>query len=111
MSDLTWVLLDLYPVTPGHMLIVPRRHIAGWSDATAAEKAALVEEVDRAKKLASSRDDTIDGFNIGWNDGTAAGQTVMHLHLHVIPRRSGDVGDPRGGVRWVVPATAAYWDR
>ena len=100
---------DLYPVSSGHLLIVPRRHVARWSDATPEEKAALLAEVERARTLAIARDPTVDGFNIGWNDGVAAGQTVMHLHVHVIPRRPGDVKDPRGGIRWVIPAKARYW--
>ncbi len=108
--DLAWVLDDRYPVTPGHLLVVPRRHCAGWSDATVDERAALLAGVDAARALALARDPTIAGFNVGWNDGPAAGQTVMHLHVHVIPRRAGDVADPRGGVRWAIPATARYWD-
>lgn len=103
------VLRDLYPVTPGHLLVIPRRHVACWDDATADERAALMTGVETARSLGRTEDSTIEGFNIGWNDGPAAGQTVMHLHLHVIPRRSGDVDDPRGGVRWVIPAKARYW--
>lgn len=104
------ILRDRYPVTPGHLLVVPRRHCAGWDDATADEQAALWAGVARARELARAADSTIAGYNVGWNDGPAAGQTVMHLHVHVIPRRAGDVADPRGGVRWVVPARARYWD-
>ena len=73
------------------------------------ERSSLLEDTDRARALALSRDTTIDGFNIGWNDGPAAGQTVMHLHIHVIPRRTGDVEDPRGGIRWIIPDRARYW--
>jgi diadenosine tetraphosphate (Ap4A) HIT family hydrolase len=108
-SELTWVLLDLYPVTPGHLLVVPRRHVERWSDATLEERTALLAEVDRACAFAVSHDPTIEGFNVGWNDGPVAGQTVMHLHIHVIPRRPGDVDDPRGGIRWVIPLRAKYW--
>lgn len=108
-GQLVRVLWDLHPVTPGHMLIVPRRHVARWSEASADEHAALLGELEHARQLALARDAAVDGFNIGWNDGTSAGQTVMHLHLHVIPRRTGDVEDPRGGVRWVMPDRAAYW--
>jgi diadenosine tetraphosphate (Ap4A) HIT family hydrolase len=104
------VISDLYPVTQGHLLIVPRRHLPRWGDATAAEQAALLDTIEAARHLASSEDPAIDGFNIGWNDGVAAGQTVMHLHVHVIPRRLGDVEDPRGGIRWVIPARAPYWN-
>jgi len=108
-GPLVRVLRDLYPVTSGHLLIVPHRHVARWSDATPAEQAALLDHVEVARALATVLDPSIDGFNIGWNDGVAAGQTVMHLHVHVIPRRSGDVEDPRGGIRWVIPAKARYW--
>ena len=108
-NSTTVVLLDLYPVTPGHLLVVPRRHFARWSEATVEERSSLLEDTDRARALALSRDTTIDGFNIGWNDGPAAGQTVMHLHIHVIPRRTGDVEDPRGGIRWIIPDRARYW--
>lgn len=99
---------DGYPVTPGHTLVVPRRHVAGLFELPGPEQAAvwaLVARV-RASLLAEL---ACDGFTVGLNDGPAAGQTVPHAHVHVIPRRHGDVPDPRGGVRWVVPATAAYW--
>src|SRR5262249_20343186 len=85
------------PVSPGHTLVVPRRHVAGYFECTPAEKAELwrlVEEV-RARLLEAYRP---DGFNVGLNDGAAAGQTVHHAHIHVIPRYAGDVVDPRGGV-------------
>ena len=108
-GELTRVLFDLYPVTDGHLLVVPRRHIARWSEATVEERAALLEHSDLARELAILRDLTVEGFNIGWNDGPVAGQTVMHLHIHVIPRRRGDVDDPRGGIRWILPARAKYW--
>jgi len=108
-GPLVRVLWDLYPVSPGHQLVVPRRHVARWSEATPAEQAALFAHIQVARELASSRDPAIDGFNVGWNDGPSAGQTVMHLHVHVIPRRTGDVADPRGGIRWVIPARARYW--
>jgi diadenosine tetraphosphate (Ap4A) HIT family hydrolase len=108
-SALTRVLRDLYPVTAGHLLVTPKRHVSRWSDAAPEEKAALLADVERATSLLAIEDETVAGFNIGWNDGEVAGQTVMHLHVHVIPRRRGDTDDPRGGVRWVMPRTAAYW--
>jgi len=102
------VLLDGFPVSEGHTLIVPRRHVASLFDLEAEEIEAiwhLVSEVrrDLAERLSP------DGFNVGLNDGEAAGQTVMHAHVHVIPRFAGDVPDPRGGVRYVVPDRARYW--
>jgi len=99
---------DAFPVAEGHTLVVPKRHVAGLFDLPEEEQAAvwrLVAQV-RASLLADLRP---DGFTVGVNDGPAAGQTVMHAHVHVIPRRHGDVADPRGGVRWVVPDKAAYW--
>jgi len=105
------VLRDLYPVSDGHLLVIPRRHVASWDDASPEERAAVMMAVDDARALARTRDTSIDGFNIGWNDGEVAGQTVMHLHLHVIPRRRGDVADARGGIRWIFPARARYWTK
>lgn len=100
---------DRFPVSPGHTLIIPRRHASGLSDLTPDELSALFELVPMIQKMIS-REFNPDGFNIGINDGRAAGQTVMHLHLHVIPRHDGDVDDPRGGVRWVLPDQAVYWE-
>jgi diadenosine tetraphosphate (Ap4A) HIT family hydrolase len=100
--------LDGFPVTQGHTLVIPRRHVASLFELPDEEQAAvwkLVAQV-RALLVAELRP---DGFNVGLNDGTSAGQTVMHAHIHVIPRRHGDVADPRGGVRWIIPNKAAYW--
>ena len=103
------ILWDSFPVSPGHALVVPLRHVAAWADLSAAEKQALVEGIDQAR-AAIARGHAPDGYNLGINDGTAAGQTVMHLHLHVIPRYRGDCADPRGGVRWSVPDKARFWE-
>jgi diadenosine tetraphosphate (Ap4A) HIT family hydrolase len=107
-SELALAILDGFPLAEGHTLVVPRRHVAGLFDLTDAERAAVWALVARVRELLAT-EMTPDGFNIGLNDGPAAGQTVMHAHVHVIPRRTGDVPDPRGGVRWVLPARAAYW--
>ena len=106
--DLAIACWDAFPVSPGHALIVPRRHVASWTEATPDEKAAILSAIDVARVHIDERHRP-DGYNIGFNDGIAAGQTVMHLHVHVIPRYAGDVPDPRGGVRWVLGAKAAYW--
>jgi diadenosine tetraphosphate (Ap4A) HIT family hydrolase len=99
---------DLFPVAEGHVLVVPKRHVASVFDLPDEELAALWSLVALARaKLASELKP--DGFNVGVNDGPAAGQTVLHAHVHVIPRRTGDVADPRGGVRWIMPAKARYW--
>jgi diadenosine tetraphosphate (Ap4A) HIT family hydrolase len=95
---------DRYPVTDGHHLVVPRRHVTTLLECSDAELHAVWQLV---RKLTDTL--TADGFTIGHNAGVAAGQTIGHAHLHVIPRRTGDVPDPRGGVRWVLPAAAPYW--
>ncbi len=101
---------DGYPVSPGHSLVIPRRHIGSFFEATAEERTAMLALVDEAK-AAAEVEFSPDGFNIGINDGPAAGQTVPHLHIHLIPRYAGDLQDPRGGVRWVIPTKADYWSQ
>lgn len=106
-SALAFALWDAYPVSPGHVLVVPRRHVASWFDATDEERVALLDLLDEVKAaLDAAR--RPDGYNLGVNLGAAAGQTIPHLHLHVIPRYSGDVEDPTGGVRGVIPGRANY---
>lgn len=107
-TALTASLWDAFPVSPGHALIVPRRHVASWADATFEEKRDLLDAIDAVRHVIDGRHHP-NGYNVGFNDGRAAGQTVMHLHVHVIPRYEGDAADPRGGVRWVLPARARYW--
>lgn len=109
-NDHAIALYDGYPVTPGHALIIPRRHIASLFEATVEEQAALLELLTEMRKLLLG-EHMPDGFNIGINDGIAAGQTVMHMHIHLIPRYAGDTADPRGGVRWIMPEKAPYWKR
>jgi len=101
-------LRDGFPVSDGHALVVPKRHVASIFSLTEAEWEDLWSLV-RWVRQESAEVDHPDGFNIGVNDGTAAGQTVPHAHVHIIPRRQGDVEDPRGGVRGVIPARARYW--
>jgi superfamily II DNA or RNA helicase/diadenosine tetraphosphate (Ap4A) HIT family hydrolase/HKD family nuclease len=100
-------LWDGFPVSIGHALVVPTRHVSTWFDATREEQATLLEGIEIAKRAIESRFSP-DGYNIGINAGLAAGQTVPHLHVHVIPRYTGDVPDPRGGVRYVIPDKANY---
>jgi superfamily II DNA or RNA helicase/diadenosine tetraphosphate (Ap4A) HIT family hydrolase/HKD family nuclease len=100
-------LWDRFPVTPGHALLIPIRHVATWFEASIEERMALMHAVDAAR-LAIESNFGADGYNIGINNGEAAGQTVMHLHVHVIPRRRGDILDPRGGVRHVIPEKGNY---
>ena len=107
-GELILGLWDAYPVNPGHALLVTKRHVASWFDATDDERSELLAAVEIARRAIEGRGEQPDGFNIGVNVGEAAGQTVGHLHLHVIPRREGDVADPRGGVRHVIPGRANY---
>ncbi len=92
----------------GHTLVIPRRHIGSFFETTAAERASLLQLIDQAKAIIDAGFHP-DAVNIGINDGRAAGQTVPHLHIHLIPRYAGDSPDPRGGVRWVLPGKAKYW--
>jgi diadenosine tetraphosphate (Ap4A) HIT family hydrolase len=106
-NALAVAILDAYPVNPGHALVIPRRHVSSWFDASRDERIAmliLVDEVRRCQEAASPP----AGYNIGLNVGEAAGQTVGHVHVHVIPRYTGDVDDPSGGVRFVIPARGNY---
>jgi diadenosine tetraphosphate (Ap4A) HIT family hydrolase len=107
-DELVFAVRDGFPISPGHTLIIPRRHIASFFDATSAERTSLLELLDVARNQLV-KEFAPAGFNIGINDGPAAGQTVPHLHIHLIPRFAGDVADPRGGVRWVIPTFADYW--
>ena len=106
-SDLVLGLWDAFPVSPGHALLVPKRHVADWFSATHEERRALTDATEAARQAVVAVH-APQGFNIGINIGTASGQTVPHLHVHVIPRYTGDVADPRGGVRHVVPKLANY---
>ena len=106
-NSFAFAIQDRYPVAPGHALVVPRRMIATWWDATQDERSGLLALVDDVRSLLDDRHSP-DGYNIGINVGAAAGQTVDHLHIHVIPRYAGDVPDPRGGVRHVIPGRGNY---
>jgi diadenosine tetraphosphate (Ap4A) HIT family hydrolase len=101
--------LDGFPVAEGHTLVIPRRHVASLYELAAAEQNAVWELVGQVREHLVTQL-APDGFNVGLNDGVAAGQTIMHAHVHIIPRWKGDVPDPRGGIRWMLPAKAAYWN-
>ncbi len=107
-NELAFAIRDGYPVSVGHTLVIPRRELASWFDASPAEREAIFALVDQVKAALDGSDPKPDGYNIGINCGEAAGQTVMHLHVHVIPRYRGDVPDPTGGVRGVIPGKANY---
>jgi diadenosine tetraphosphate (Ap4A) HIT family hydrolase len=101
---------DGFPISPGHALIIPKHHIGSFFELTEEEQRAMLDLLSQIRQLLLT-EHSPDGFNIGINDGAAAGQTVMHLHIHLIPRYAGDQPDPRGGVRWIFPDKAAYWDK
>jgi len=107
-SDYTLTIRDGFPVSEGHTLIIPKRHVQSFFELQAIERAAVLQAMDEAKE-ALDKEFSPDGYNIGINDGEAAGQTVMHLHVHLIPRYKGDTEDPRGGIRWIFPEKAKYW--
>lgn len=103
--------LDRYPVSRGHHLLVTRRHVASFLDLTAEEWQAIHCLARTLAQRMQQDDLAIQGFNLGINDGPAAGQTIFHVHVHLIPRRTGDVRRPRGGVRGVIPGKQDYPDR
>jgi diadenosine tetraphosphate (Ap4A) HIT family hydrolase len=106
-NDLAFAHYDTYPVSAGHCLIITRRHIAGYFQATEEEKAAIWQLVDEVKPIID-REFGPDGYNVGVNVGEAAGQSIPHLHIHLIPRYAGDVENPQGGVRGVIPHRQKY---
>jgi diadenosine tetraphosphate (Ap4A) HIT family hydrolase len=118
-NKLALAVLDAYPVSPGHTLIMPKRHFESLFEATEEERAALFDLLAEVRRRLlhppqppfgkEGRACVPDGFNIGINDGAVAGQTVFHLHIHLIPRYAGDCPDPRGGVRKLFPDRAPYW--
>ena len=106
-SALSLSFFDGFPVSPGHALIIPRRHVASFFDLTQDERQDMFNMVDDVKRILDDRFHP-DGYNIGVNIGEAAGQSIFHVHLHLIPRYSGDIPNPRGGVRGVIPHKQSY---
>lgn len=107
-NTLAYVIRDGYPVTDGHTLIVPKRHVRDYFGLFSAEVMAINDLIGQQRAALMETDPTIQGFNIGMNSGEAAGQTQFHCHVHLIPRRQGDVENPRGGVRHVIPGKGNY---
>lgn len=99
---------DKFPVTPGHVLIVPRRHTQDYFTMTREEHRDAYELLTKLRSDTLKSDPTVVGFNVGANCGEAAGQTIAHAHIHLIPRRFGDTPAPKGGVRGVIPENMAY---
>ena len=108
-NTLAFAIYDSFPVSPGHVLVITRRVVPTFFECTLAEQTSLMELVNSAKTLLdASLDPKPDGYNVGFNAGAAAGQTVPHVHVHLIPRYAGDMPDPRGGVRHVIPENGNY---
>lgn len=107
-NTLAYAVRDTSPVTPLHTLILPHRHIADYFKLDAGERNAIDALLEETRRDILLRDATVGGFNIGINIGAVAGQTIFHCHMHLIPRRPGDVANPRGGVRAVIPGKADY---
>jgi diadenosine tetraphosphate (Ap4A) HIT family hydrolase len=106
-SDLSFAILDGFPVNPGHLLLIPRRHVRDFFDLHEKELTDLMQLLWQAKDHLA-KEYYPDGYNVGINVDTAAGQTIPHVHIHLIPRYSGDVEDPTGGVRGVIPWKSKY---
>lgn len=106
-TGLSFAIFDRYPVNPGHVLVIPRRHVPDLAELPEAELRDVLQLVARARRRLAA-DFPVDGFNIGVNLGDAAGQTIPHAHVHLIPRYRGDVDDPTGGVRGVIPGKMKY---
>ena len=109
-NELAFARWDKYPVSPGHLLIIPKRHYESIFEATADEHAACWELLQQGRRLIEQQHRP-DGYNIGVNVGRAGGQSVFHVHMHVIPRYQGDVKNPLGGVRGVIPFKGVYWSK
>jgi len=106
-NNLAYAKMDAFPVSPGHMLIIPKRHVPDFFSLTEEEKTAIFRLLDETKLYIDSKYHP-NGYNIGINCGEAAGQTIFHVHIHLIPRFSGDVPNPRGGVRGVIACKCDY---
>ncbi len=102
-NALAFAIRDAFPVTPLHALVIPQRHVADFFGLTPEEREACAELIHQLRRDILQEDPTVEGFNIGMNVGEMAGQTILHCHIHLIPRRRGDVPNPRGGVRMVIP--------
>ncbi|MBM4128250.1 MAG: HIT domain-containing protein [Nitrospira sp.] len=107
-NDLAFALWDAFPVTERHALIVSRRHVQDYFALTSEELLACDDLLRQAREPVLASDPSVEGFNVGANIGEVAGQTIFHCHIHLIPRRSGDVKNPRGGVRHLIPGKGAY---
>jgi ATP adenylyltransferase len=107
-NELAYAVGDAFPVTPLHMLVIPKRHVQGYFELGQSELNACHRLLEQEKETIKHQDASVEGFNVGINDGEVAGQTVFHCHIHLMPRRRGDVEEPMGGVRNVFPGKGTY---
>ena len=107
-NELAYASYDTYPVSKYHFLIIPKRHIKDFFELTDEELLACMDLIKKAKEEVIKKDRNIDGFNLGTNAGEVSGQSILHCHFHLIPRRLGDVENPQGGVRAVIPNKQHY---
>jgi len=107
-NDFFYATRDSYPVTKLHTLVIPKRHFQSYFDMNNDEKKSINIVLNEQRKEIVQLDSSVTAFNIGINDGKDAGQSIYHLHVHLIPRRQGDVENPRGGVRGVIPTKQKY---
>lgn len=107
-NELSFAIRDAFPVTEHHTLVIPKRHVSDYFDLHQPERNAIEEMLHAQRQSILEQDNTVTGFNVGINAGASAGQTVFHVHVHLIPRRDGDVVDPTGGVRGVIPSKQGY---
>ena len=107
-NELVYAIFDKFPVSKLHALIIPKRHVEKFFELTPSEKNSCLDLLDQVKEKLVQMDKTISGFNVGFNSGKDAGQTIMHCHIHVIPRRKEDVLEPQGGIRNIIPEKGKY---
>ena len=107
-NDLAYAVLDGFPVTEGHALVIPKRHVTDFFGLSDEEVLACNQLMKELRTTMLVQDQLVEGFNIGMNAGEVAGQTIFHCHIHLIPRRKGDVENPRGGVRHTIPGKGFY---
>lgn len=106
-NDHAYLCWDKNPVSPGHMLVIPKQHVESYFDLTEQQNLAMLELLHKSKSMIDEKYSP-DAYNIGINDGIEAGRTVHHVHIHIIPRHKGDVENPRGGVRHIIPGKGDY---
>ncbi len=107
-NDLAFAIRDAFPVTPGHTLVIPRRHVVDYFGLSPEELQACDDLLRQSRQQLKADDPLVQGFNIGINVGEVAGQSIFHCHIHLIPRRQGDVEHPRGGIRHLIPGKGHY---